>query len=65
MQDFFVDRLVEKVEKLQDDIAMYNTQYKLQVLETKNAKNLLHEAELQLTVRNVILSKYMILTTVI
>lgn len=47
-QDLFVDRLVEKVEKLQDDIAMFNAQYKLQVLETKNAKNLLHEAELQL-----------------
>lgn len=54
LQDLFVDRLVEKVEKLQDDIAMFNAQYKLQVLETKNAKNLLHEAELQLMVRNIL-----------
>lgn len=51
-QDLFVDRLVEKVDKLQDEIAMYNAQYKLQVLETKNAANLLQEAELQLTAIN-------------
>ncbi|CAI9742972.1 Hypothetical predicted protein [Octopus vulgaris] len=48
-QDFFVDRLVKRTNKLRNDIALYDTQYKLQLEETKNIRNLLQDAELQLS----------------
>ncbi|XP_014787815.1 coiled-coil domain-containing protein 40 [Octopus bimaculoides] len=51
-QDFFVDRLVKRTNKLRNDIALYDTQYKLQLEETKNIRNILHDAELQLSLIN-------------
>ncbi|KAL5017966.1 hypothetical protein ScPMuIL_003688 [Solemya velum] len=47
-QDLFIDRLVEKVDKLKEEIAMYEAQYAAQLEETKFAKEALMEAYMEI-----------------
>ncbi|XP_045213458.2 coiled-coil domain-containing protein 40-like [Mercenaria mercenaria] len=47
-QDLFVDRLVERVDKLKEEIAMYEAQLTAQLEETKAAKEQLMEAYMEI-----------------
>ncbi|XP_052261678.1 coiled-coil domain-containing protein 40-like isoform X2 [Dreissena polymorpha] len=47
-QDLFVDRLVERVDKLKEEIAMYEAQLTAQLEETKAAKEQLMEAHMEI-----------------
>ncbi|KAK3598746.1 hypothetical protein CHS0354_028798 [Potamilus streckersoni] len=47
-QDLFVDRLVERVDKLKEEIAMYEAQITAQLEETKAAKEALMEAHMEI-----------------
>ena len=49
-QDLFVDRLVERVDKLKEEIAMYEAQLTAQLEETKAAKEQLMEAHMEMEV---------------
>lgn len=49
-QDLFVDRLVERVDKLKEEIAMYEAQLTAQLEETKAAKEQLMEAHMEIEV---------------
>lgn len=49
-QDLFVDRLVETVDKLKEDIAMFEAQIAAQTEETKAAKEALMEAHMEIEV---------------
>lgn len=51
MQDLFVDRLVERVDKLKEEIAMYEAQLTAQLEETKAAKEQLMEAHMEIEVK--------------
>ena len=51
-QDLFVDRLVERVDKLKEEIAMYEAQLTAQLEETKVAKEALMEAHMEIEVRD-------------
>ncbi|KAK3796467.1 hypothetical protein RRG08_009244 [Elysia crispata] len=51
-QDLFVDRLVEKVDKLKEEIAMYEAQISAQSEETKAAKESLMEAYMEIEAIN-------------
>ena len=46
----FVDRLVERVDKLKEEIAMYEAQLTAQLEETKAAKEALMEAHMEIEV---------------
>ena len=50
-QDLFVDRLVERVDKLREEIAMYEAQQRAQSDETRATKDALNDAQLELEVR--------------
>jgi len=50
LQDLFVDRLVERVDKLKEEIAMYEAQLTAQLEETKAAKEQLMEAHMEIEV---------------
>lgn len=50
IQDLFVDRLVERVDKLKEEIAMYEAQLTAQLEETKAAKEQLMEAYMEIEV---------------
>ncbi|CAF3188737.1 unnamed protein product [Rotaria sp. Silwood2] len=47
IQDLFVDRLVQQVDMLREQISMYEYQLKVQMEETKNIKHTLVEARLE------------------
>lgn len=47
-QDLFVDRLVERVDKLREEIAMYDAQLMAQSEETKAAKEALSDAHMEI-----------------
>ncbi|CAF3990344.1 unnamed protein product [Rotaria magnacalcarata] len=47
IQDLFVDRLVQQVDNLREQISMYEYQLKVQMEETKNIKHTLVEARLE------------------
>ncbi|CAF4208287.1 unnamed protein product [Rotaria socialis] len=47
VQDLFVDRLVQQVDSLREQISMYEYQLKVQMEETKNIKHTLVEARLE------------------
>ncbi|CAF3673216.1 unnamed protein product [Rotaria sp. Silwood1] len=47
VQDLFVDRLVQQVDNLREQISMYEYQLKIQMEETKNIKHTLVEARLE------------------
>ena len=47
-QDLFVDRLVDRVDKLREEIAMYEAQLSAQGEETKAAKDALLEAHMEI-----------------
>lgn len=49
-QDLFVDRLVETVDKLKEEIAMFEAQIAAQTEETKAAKEALMEAHMEIEV---------------
>ncbi|XP_064620964.1 coiled-coil domain-containing protein 40-like isoform X2 [Lineus longissimus] len=51
-QDLFVDRLVERVDKLKEEIAMYDAQITAQSEETKVAKETLMEAQTEIEAIN-------------
>jgi chromosome segregation ATPase len=55
-QDLFVDRLVERVDKLKEEIAMYEAQLTAQLEETKAAKEQLMEAYMEIEVHLIIKS---------
>ena len=50
LQDIYVNRLVERVDKLQETIAMYDAQITAQREETKAAEDTLAEARLEIEV---------------
>lgn len=50
MQDLYVDRLVERVDKLREEIAMYEAQLSAQTSETKATKEALSEAHMEIEV---------------
>ena len=50
LQDLFVDRLVERVDKLKEEIAMFEAQITAQVEETKAAKEALGDAHMEIEV---------------
>jgi uncharacterized coiled-coil DUF342 family protein len=52
LQDLFVDRLVERVDKLKEEIAMYDAQITAQAEETKVAKEALMEAQTEIEAIN-------------
>ncbi|XP_075260271.1 coiled-coil domain-containing protein 40-like [Convolutriloba macropyga] len=47
-QDLFVDRLVETLDKLREQVALYEAQYQAQVEETKAAKEALTDAQTEI-----------------
>ena len=47
-QDLFVDRLIERVDKLREEISMYEAQLTAQLEETKAAKEALTEAHMEI-----------------
>ena len=49
-QDLFVDRLVERVDKLREEISMYEAQMTAQSEETKAAREALTEANMEIEV---------------
>jgi len=49
-QDLFVDRLVERVDKLKEEIAMFEAQITAQTEETHAAKEALMEAHMEIEV---------------
>lgn len=49
-QDLFVDRLVEQVDKLREEVAMYEAQITAQTEETRAAKDALMEANMEMEV---------------
>ena len=49
-QDLYVDRLVEQVDKLREDIAITEAQLTAQLEETKAAKEALSEASMEIEV---------------
>ncbi|XP_013409019.1 coiled-coil domain-containing protein 40 isoform X1 [Lingula anatina] len=51
-QDLFVDRLVERVDKLKEEIAMYEAQISAQSEETKAAREALTEAHMEIEAIN-------------
>ncbi|GFR74317.1 coiled-coil domain-containing protein 40 [Elysia marginata] len=53
-QDLYVDRLVEKVDKLKEEIAMYEAQISAQSEETKAAKESLMEAYMEIEEQHIL-----------
>ena len=51
-QDLYVDRLVERVDKLREEIAMYEAQFSAQGDETKAAREALSEAHMEIEAIN-------------
>lgn len=49
-QDLYVDRLVETVDKLKEEIAMFEAQITAQLEETKAAKEALSDAHMEIEV---------------
>ncbi len=50
LQDLYVDRLTENVDKLREQISLYEAQFYAQGEETKAAKEALSEARLEIEV---------------
>ena len=50
LQDLYVDRLVERVDRLKEDIAMFEAQISAQAEETKVARDALMEANMEIEV---------------
>jgi chromosome segregation ATPase len=50
-QDLYVDRLTERVDKLKEEMAMYEAQIIAQTEETRAAKEALMEAHMEMEVR--------------
>jgi len=48
LQDLYVNRLVERIDRLREDIAMYDAQIEAQTAETRAARDLLGEARLEI-----------------
>lgn len=55
LQDIYVNRLVERVDKLREDMAMYDAQLVAQTEETKAARDALNEAFME--IENISLEK--------
>lgn len=51
LKDLYVDRLVERVDKLKEEMAMFEAQITAQSDETKAAKEALMEAHMEIEVR--------------
>ncbi len=47
-QDLYVNRLVERLDKLREEISMYETQMAAQLQETKNTRETLTEAHMEI-----------------
>ena len=60
-QDLFVDRLVERVDNLKEEIAMFEAQIAAQTEETKAAKEALMEAHMEIEVNTSIVINFFLL----